>query len=42
MGADTTPSGRTIRIVPMPSVTNKFPSARNASDHGPLSRLMMV
>src|ERR1700704_1717637 len=41
-GADTTPSGRTIRIVPALSVTRKLPSGRNATHHGPLSLVVTV
>ncbi len=41
-GADTTPSGRTIRIVPLASVMRKLPLGRNAMLHGPLSRLVTV
>ena len=42
MGADTTPSGRTMRMVPMPSVTRKLPSGRNTSDHAPPILAVMV
>jgi hypothetical protein len=42
MGAETTPSGRTILIVPMLSVTRKLPSGRNARDQGLVSRAVIV
>jgi hypothetical protein len=42
IGFETTPSRRTVRIVPVPSVTRKLPSGRNAIDHGPLSRVVIV
>src|SRR6185369_1443388 len=41
-GAETTPSRRTIRMVPPLSVTRKLPSGRKASENGELRRLVMV
>src|SRR5262249_22188554 len=42
MGADTTPSGRTVRIVPLFSVTRKLPSGRNWSPQGAFRRFVIV
>src|SRR5581483_4215763 len=42
IGADTTPSGRTMRISPRLSVTRKLPSGRNANDQGLVSLVVMV
>src|SRR5438105_1791610 len=42
MGADTTPSGRIVRMVPVLSVTRKLPSGRKARDQGAFSRAVSV
>jgi hypothetical protein len=42
MGPDTTPSGLTVRMVPLFSVTRKLPSGRKASDQGAFNLAVMV
>src|SRR5262252_7027624 len=42
MGVSTTPSRRTIRIVPALSVTRKFPSGKKAIDQGEFRRAVIV
>src|SRR5678816_1809848 len=41
-GADTTPSGLTIRMVPAFCVTSRLPSGRNAIAHAPVSPVAIV